>query len=180
MKPTIWQLFLRSFILSGTTVGGGFVILSAMDKLYVRRLGWLTHEEMLDITALAQSAPGAVAVNASLLTGAKLRGTAGALISLLGCILPPFGIMCILGAAYGLIRDNAALEILLPFFRIGIGILLTHIALSLCRKNLSSPGSVLLFAAALIGILWVQADSIWFLAGAAVLAVVQYFGRNRA
>jgi len=180
MKPTIWQLFLRSFILSGTTVGGGFVILSAMDKLYVRRLGWLTHEEMLDITALAQSAPGAVAVNASLLTGAKLRGTAGALISLLGCILPPFGIMCILGAAYGLIRDNAALEILLPFFRIGIGILLTHIALSLCRKNLSSPGSVLLFSAALIGILWVQADSIWFLAGAAVLAVVQYFGRNRA
>ena len=88
--------------------------------------------------------------------------------------------MCILGAAYGLIRDSAALEILLPFFRIGIGILLTHIALSLCRKNLSSPGSVLLFAAALIGILWVQADSIWFLAGAAVLAVVQYFGRNRA
>lgn len=180
MKPTIWQLFLRSFILSGTTVGGGFVILSAMDKLYVRRLGWLTHEEMLDITALAQSAPGAVAVNASLLTGAKLRGTAGALISLLGCILPPFGIMCVVGAAYGLIRNSAALEILLPFFRIGIGILLTHIALSLCRKNLSSPGSVLLFSAALIGILWVQADSIWFLAGAAVLAVVQYFGRNRA
>jgi len=180
MKPTIWQLFFRSFVLSGTTVGGGFVILSAMEKLYVRRLGWLTQEEMLDITALAQSAPGAVAVNAALLAGAKLRGTAGALISLLGCILPPFGIMCILGAAYGLIRDSAALEILLPFFRIGIGILLTHIALSLCRKNLSSPGSVLLFAAALIGILWVQADSIWFLAGAAVLAVVQYFGRNRA
>ena len=179
MKPTIWQLFFRSFVLSGTTVGGGFVILSAMEKLYVRRLGWLTQEEMLDITALAQSAPGAVAVNAALLAGAKLRGTAGALISLLGCILPPFGIMCILGAAYGLIRDSAALEILLPFFRIGIGILLTHIALSLCRKNLSSPGSVLLFAAALTGILWVQADSIWFLAGAAVLAVVQYFGRNR-
>ena len=178
MKPTLQQLFIRSFFLSATTVGGGFVILSAMEKTYVRSLGWLTHEEMLDITALAQSAPGAVAVNASLLAGAKLHGTVGAAVSLAGCILPPFWIMCILGALYNLIRDSEAVTYLLPFFRIGIGILLSRIALSLCRQYLTAAFSRILFAVTLVGITGFGADSIWFLLGTAILAVILYFGRK--
>lgn len=178
MKPTFRQLFFRSFLLSGTTIGGGFVILSAMEKLYVRKLGWLTREEMLDITALAQSAPGAVAVNASLLAGAKLRGPRGAIVSLAGCILPPFGIMCILGAVYSFIRDSTAVAFLLPLVRIVIGILLARIALSLCRKNLTTPFSRILFAAALVGIVGFGMDSIFFLLGAAILAVILYFVRK--
>ena len=86
-KPSLWQLFCRSFQLSATTVGEGFVILSAMENIYVERFGWLSREEMLDITAMTQSAPGAVAVNAALLAGAKLRGVAGAIVSLIGCML---------------------------------------------------------------------------------------------
>ncbi|MBQ3178069.1 MAG: chromate transporter [Clostridia bacterium] len=179
MQPTVWQLFIRSFTLSGTTVGGGFVILSAMERLYVRRLGWLTREEMLDITALAQSAPGAVAVNASLLTGAKLRGTVGAAASLIGCILPPFGIMCILGAVYRFLRNSTVLTFLLPFFRIAVGILLLRITLSLCRRNLNTPYTICIFTAALTGILCFHVDSVWFLLGAAGMTILLYFRRKK-
>ena len=174
MRPTLRQLFLRSFFLSATTIGGGFVILSAMDSLYVQKLRWLTREEMTDITALAQSAPGAVAVNASLLTGARLRGTAGAAVSLAGCILPPFGIMCLLGTVYRLIQDSAAVMFLLPAVRLVIGCILSRIALSLCQKHLTTVLSRVLFTITLVGMLGFGADSIWFLLGSAVLAVILY------
>lgn len=171
-RPSLWQLFCRSFQLSATTVGGGFVILSAMERIYVERFGWLSREEMLDITAMAQSAPGAVAVNAALLAGAKLRGVAGAIVSLIGCILPPFGIMCVLGMLYGVVRDSAVVSHLLPIVRILIGCMLAKIALSLCRKNLTTRFSRILFTISLVGIVGFGADSIWFLALAAVLGAI--------
>lgn len=177
--PSLWNLFCRSFQLSATTIGGGFVILSAMERIYVNQLGWLTHEEMLDITAMAQSAPGAVAVNAALLAGTKVRGTAGAIASLVGCILPPFGIMCLLGMVYSKVRDSAAVAFLLPIVRILIGCMLAKIAVSLCRKNLTTRFSRILFTISLVGIVGFGADSILFLALAAVVAVVYYMWRKK-
>ncbi len=176
---TLWQLFCRSFLLSGTTVGGGFVILSMMEKIYVRRLGWLNEEEMLDITSLAQSAPGAVAVNASLLAGNRLRGTAGAAVSLLGCILPPFGIMCLLGSLYGTVRNSGAVTFLLPAIRILLGLYLAGIAVSLCRKQLNTLFFCVVYAITLTGLLIFHIQSIWFLAAAVILSVIRYSGGKR-
>ena len=175
---TLWQLFCRSFLLSGTTIGGGFVILSAMDRMYVRKLGWLREEEMLDIVSLAQSAPGAVAVNASLLVGTKLRGTFGAAAALLGCILPPFTIMCVLGSLYSIVSDSTAVSVLLPFIKIGIGLFLARIAFSLCRKHLITWYEKAVFAVSLTAILCCRIRSIWLLLASAVLAAVRYYRRK--
>jgi len=175
---TLWQLFCRSFLLSGTTIGGGFVILSAMDRMYVQRLGWLREEEMLDIVSLAQSSPGAVAVNASLLAGAKLRGTFGAAAALLGCILPPFTIMCVLGSMYGIVSDSTAVSVLLPFVKIGIGLFLSRIAFSLCRKHLITRYGKTVFTISLTAILFCRIQSIWLLIASAVLAVIRYYRRK--
>ena len=177
--PALWKLFFRSLQVSGTTIGGGFVIMSVMEKLYVQKLHWLEEEDMLEIIALAQSAPGAIAVNASLLIGSRLRGISGAAAGLLGCILPPFGIMCILGALYTLIRSSEILLFLQPFFRIAAGIFLSSATLSLCRKNLKNLSSQLTFTAAFIGILLFRVQSIWFLIGAALITVIRYLRRKK-
>ena len=66
------KLFLSTFCLSAFTVGGGFVIVPLMKKKFVDELGWIDENEMLDITAIAQSSPGAIAVNASILIGFRL------------------------------------------------------------------------------------------------------------
>ena len=78
------KLFLRSLIISATTVGGGFVIISVVRALYVEKLKLLTEEEMLEMTSLAQSSPGAVAINLSVVLGYKLCGISGAAIAVLG------------------------------------------------------------------------------------------------
>ncbi|MGL4911836.1 MAG: chromate transporter, partial [Romboutsia sp.] len=59
------QLFKSTFVLSAFTFGGGFVIVSLMKKKFVEELGWLEEDEMLDITAIAQSSPGPIPINAS-------------------------------------------------------------------------------------------------------------------
>ena len=76
----LWQLFKATFLLSAFTFGGGFVIVSLMKKKFVEDLQWLEEEEMLDITAIAQSSPGPIPINASVILGYRMYGVIGSLV----------------------------------------------------------------------------------------------------
>ena len=71
------KLFFSTFELSACTFGGGFVIIPLMRKKFVEELGWIEEDEMMDLTAIAQSSPGAIAVNASILVGYHVAGFPG-------------------------------------------------------------------------------------------------------
>ena len=73
----LWTLFSSMLLISTFTFGGGFVIVSLMKKKFVDELHYLTEEEMLDMTALAQTAPGAIAVNGAILVGRRIAGISG-------------------------------------------------------------------------------------------------------
>ena len=79
-KNKYWQLFLSTFKLSVCTFGGGFVIIPLMRERFVKELHWIEEEETLDLTAIAQSSPGSIAINASILMGYHVAGIPGALI----------------------------------------------------------------------------------------------------
>ena len=68
-KGFYWDLFVATLQLSAFTVGGGFVIVPLMRRKFIREKQWLDEDEMLDLTAIAQSAPGSIAINASILLG---------------------------------------------------------------------------------------------------------------
>lgn len=76
----LFQLFWTNFTISLCTFGGGYVIAGFMKDSFVDKLHWIDNEEMLDIIALAQSAPGAIAVNTAILVGWKTAGFAGMLV----------------------------------------------------------------------------------------------------
>lgn len=82
-------LFFTTFYISSFTFGGGFVIVTFMKRKFVDELHWIDEKEMLDFTALAQSCPGAIAVNAAILVGCKVCGLVGMAVAVLGTILPP-------------------------------------------------------------------------------------------
>ena len=73
-KQVLKRLFVSTLYLSTFTFGGGYVIISLMKKKFVDEYHWIEEEEMLDLTAIAQSAPGAVAVNGAIVVGYKLAG----------------------------------------------------------------------------------------------------------
>ena len=71
-----------------------------MKKQFADKRGWIDEKEMLDFTAIAQSSPGSIAVNASILVGYKVGGAAGALVAILGTILPPLVLLTALSYVY--------------------------------------------------------------------------------
>ena len=85
----LFKLFISTFSLSMFTFGGGYVIVPLMRKKFVKELGWIEEQEMLDLTAIAQSSPGAMAVNASILVGYRVAGVTGAFVAIVGTVLPP-------------------------------------------------------------------------------------------
>lgn len=95
-KPhKLWVLFLTTLYISAFTFGGGFVIVTFMKHKFVDELHWIDEQEMLDFTALAQSCPGAIAVNAAILVGWNVYGFAGMIVATLGTILPPMIILSV-------------------------------------------------------------------------------------
>ena len=90
-QKVLWKLFLSTLYLSAFTFGGGYVIVTLMKDKFVDKYHWIEENEMLDLIAIAQSAPGAIAVNGAIVVGYKLAGIVGVLTAILG-LLPWYGI----------------------------------------------------------------------------------------
>lgn len=110
---TYEKLFTSTFYLSAFTFGGGYVIIPLMKKKFVDDLDWIDETEMLNLAAIAQSAPGAVAVNASILLGYHIAGIKGAMITVLGTVLPPLIILSVISIGYAAFRDNVVVNAVL-------------------------------------------------------------------
>lgn len=82
------------------------MIIALMRKKFVEELHWIEEQEMMDLTAIAQSSPGAIAVNASILVGYHVAGIIGSLITVLATVLPPLVIISIISFLYTAFRDN--------------------------------------------------------------------------
>lgn len=144
-KNTLPTIFLYSLRLSASAFGGGYVLISLMRRIYTEQLGWLTEEEMLDVTALSQTAPGASAVNAAVLTGYKLHGFAGAAAAVAGTILPPLIIMSVLAALYAGLCEVTFIAKLLTGMQCGVAAVLLHTVLGMTKSALKRPLHIVIF-----------------------------------
>ena len=126
-KHRLLVLFLKTLYISAFTFGGGFVIVTFMKKCFVDELHWIDEQEMLDFTALAQSCPGAIAVNGAIVVGYKLAGLAGTLIAIIGTIIPPFVIISLISAFYHAIRDNYLVSQMLEGMQAGVGAVIASV-----------------------------------------------------
>ena len=104
MGSIYWQLFKTFFKIGAFTFGGGWAMISIIEREIVDRHGWIKRNEFLDLLAIAQSLPGILAVNISVAVGDRLRGTRGSVCAALGTILPSF--IIILGIAMFLTVDS--------------------------------------------------------------------------
>lgn len=126
-KQLLKKLFFSTLYLSTFTFGGGYVIVSLMKTKFVDELHWIDETEMLDLIAIAQSSPGAVAVNGAIVVGYKICGLPGVILSILGAVLPPFFIISIISGFYTLFQENTAVQALLTGMRAGVGAVIVSV-----------------------------------------------------
>ena len=104
-QVSLWEIFLIFGKIGAFTIGGGIPMIAAIKSELVKR-EWLNDEDFLEIIALAQAAPGLFAANISILTGHKLRGTAGSVVATIGSCLPPFLIILLIAIFFTGFKDN--------------------------------------------------------------------------
>ena len=102
---SLWKIFLVFAKIGAFTIGGGIPMIAAI-KSELTEKGWLKDEDFLDIITLAQTAPGLFAVNISILTGHKLRGTKGSVVATIASSLPPFLIILLVAIFFTSFKDN--------------------------------------------------------------------------
>lgn len=130
-RKILGKLFLSTFQLSACTFGGGFVIIPLMRRKFVEELHWIEEQEMMDLTAIAQSAPGAIAVNASILVGYHVAGVAGALITVLGTVTPPLIIISVISLFYTAFRDNAVVNMVMAGMLAGVAAVICDVVITM-------------------------------------------------
>ena len=102
---SLWQIFLVFAKIGAFTIGGGIPMIAAIKSELVER-GWLNDEDFIDIITLAQTAPGLFAVNISILTGHRLRGTKGSVVATIASCLPPFLIILLVAMFFTEFKNN--------------------------------------------------------------------------
>ena len=131
MKRPYWKLFSSTFQISACTFGGGFVIVPLIRKRFVEQLKWIEEQEMLDLMAIAQTAPGAIAVNTSILVGYRVAGVPGALVTVLGTVLPPIIIISIISLFYHQFRDNAVVSLIMTGMLAGVAAVICDVVIKM-------------------------------------------------
>lgn len=102
---SLWNIFITFAKIGSFTIGGGYAMIPLIRDELVKR-GWLSDEELPDIIALAQSAPGVLAVNMSIFAGYKMRGIKGSVAATLGSVLPSFLIILMIAMLFTGYQDN--------------------------------------------------------------------------
>lgn len=144
------KLFAYTFQLSAFTFGGGYVIVPLMKKQFVEKLGWIDEKEMLNFTAIAQSSPGAMAVNAAVLLGYNLSGILGALIAILGTVLPPLILLSVISVGYTAFANNEIIKNVLHGMQAGVCAVIIDVIIDMGYKIIKDKSIVpiiLMFAA---------------------------------
>lgn len=176
-----WTLFRSTFSLSAFTVGGGFVIVPLMKKRFVDDLGWIDENEMLDIAAIAQSTPGAIAVNASILVGYRLAGLIGAMVTILGTILPPLILLSVISVFYQVFRDNIFFTGLMTGMRAGVAAVIVDVVMKMSLDVVRGrdPVAIVTMAAAFAAACLFDVNVIWIILTSGVIGFVNYLWKKR-
>ena len=168
-----WKLFTTCFYISAFTFGGGFVIIPLMRRKFVEDLKWLEENEMMDLAAIAQSSPGAIAVNAAILTGFKIGSVAGAMIAMLATVLPPVIIITVISFFYNAFRENAVVGAVMKGMQAGVAAVICDVVIRMGSGVFKEKNAlfVIIMAAAFILTFFLDVNVIFIILGCILLSV---------
>ncbi len=145
------ELFLTFLKIGAFTFGGGYAMIPLIKREIVEAKEWLTEEEMLDITAVAESTPGPLAVNTATFVGWRAAGTLGALAATVGVVLPSFVIMIVISGILAWVEQAQVVQFAFRGIRAGVLVLIFSALLSLYRQSKKSVFDYIVIIGAFLG-----------------------------
>ena len=177
----LWQLFVSMLYISAFTFGGGFVIITFMKRKFVDEKHWIDEQEMLDLTALAQSCPGAIAVNAAILVGWRVGGTLGMAAAVLGTIIPPMAILSAISFFYAVFATNPYVALVLRGMQAGVAAVILDVVCSLGAKVFKGRSwvDIVILAFAFSATFVLKVNVVYIILAAALIGVIRVLWMRR-
>ena len=175
----ILDLFLTFAKIGLFTFGGGYAMIPLIERYCVEKKQWITHDEMTDITVIAESTPGPIAVNCATFVGCKKRGLPGAAAATVGVVLPSFCIILLISFFLDRFLEIAWVAAAFRGIKLAVGILIADAAVRMIRKMKKKPAPIAVMCCAFIAMLAVdifalRLSSIALMLAAAVTGLVIY------
>ena len=176
-----WYLFLSTFLLSAFTFGGGYVIVPLMKKKFVEQLKWIEEEEMLNLVAIAQSSPGPIAVNTSILVGYRMAGVPGAFLTVFGTVLPCLIILTVISFFYQSFKDSTVVRALLRGMQAGVAAVITDAVSGMIGNVVKGKKafSILLMVAAFVVTFFFDINVIYIILVGGLLGAIAVIFREK-
>lgn len=176
-----WTLFISTFTLSAFTFGGGYVIVPLMRKKFVETLGWIDEEEMLNLIAIAQSAPGPIAVNSSIIIGYRLAGIPGALVTTFGTVLPPMVILSAISQFYTAFRDNVVVSLVLKGMGIGVAAVIVDVVYTMAKGVVKTKDAlwIIVMCVALVVALFTSVNVVFVILACGVIGAINVIAQDK-
>lgn len=176
-----WDIFRINFLISTFTFGGGYIVIPMMRRYFIEQLNAISEEELIDMAAIAQSSPGAIALNLAVMIGYRLRGIPGAILAGLGTILPPIVILSVISLFYKAFRDNRYVSAILRGMEAGVAAtildLLFDLSVGLAKERnwlVTSLAPLAFVASYILGV-----NVLLILIAAAIICLIQVLLRPR-
>ena len=177
------DLFLTVAKIGLFTFGGGYAMISLIENSCVEKKGWFTHDEMMNVTVIAESTPGPIAINCATFVGYKQKGLIGAIAATIGMVLPSFSIIFLISMFLDNFLEIAWIAHAFMGVKIAVGILILDAAIKMIRKMQKRPIPLTIMACTflamlLIDIFALDVSSITMMLIAAVISLAIFLTRR--
>jgi len=175
------KLFFSMLYISAFTFGGGFVIITFMKRKFADELKWIDEQEILDITALAQSAPGPIAVNAAILIGWRTAGLAGMITAVMATIIPPIVIISVISLFYAAFAENKYVAFVLKGMQAGVAAVILDVVFGMGKNVVKKRSAVhiVVMLAAFAATFFFNVNVIFIIIVAALIGVLMELKKHR-
>lgn len=168
------EIFVSFFKIGLFTFGGGYAMIPLIEKEIVEEKKWVRKEEITDILAVAQSIPGAVAINTATFIGFKTFGKKGALAATLGVILPSFVIISIIAAFFNKFGDNQFVKSAFAGIRPAVVALIAFAAVKIGKSSVRDKTGLILAFISLVLVVAFNVHAILVIIGGAIFGLAVY------
>ena len=182
----LFDLFLTFAKIGMFTFGGGYAMMSIIMNTCVEKKKWISHDEMMDITVIAESTPGPIAINVATYIGYKLKGVVGAVLATVGMCLPSFLIMYIVSLFYEQFMEITLVAAAFKGIQICVVYLIASAGLKMLKKMKKTPQNIIVFSVTCVGMILctlfdIHISSVWFILAAGILGLSIFFiKKNKA
>ena len=179
----LFDLFLTFAKVGLFTFGGGYAMISLIENSCVEKKGWFTHDEMMNVTVIAESTPGPIAINCATFVGYKKKGLIGAIAATIGMVLPSFCIIFLISMFLDNFLEIAWIAHAFMGIKIAVGILILDAAIKMIRKMQKKPMPLSIMACAFLAMLLtdlfaLHVSSITLMLIAAVISLAIFLTRR--